>query len=303
LAANVEPEEAEALREALDASAESRSGAVQRDFSRPVRLSAHDVEALQRRFAAVLEEVEARFSNVLGVKVPIRLSSLREISAADLFAEDESPYAALRFEVRGQPGWVLWDPIPAVSAVEKVLGSRMEVPRARRLSSIECTVLNGFLGAVADVTLRSLEVEADNAVVALSREALGSWLDAGDSADPHRLHVSLRVEGPGGASRIDAYLPLGAALEAAAAEVPQELPAHLDEVDVEVSVRIRGSAVRLEQLLGLEVGDVIPLDGQVGDPALFLVEGEPFATGLLGTRRGNLAIRIEELDHETEDSR
>ena len=140
-------------------------------------------------------------------------------------------------------------------------------------------------------------------VVAQSREAIGSWQDAGDEADPHRLHVTLEIEGPGGSSRIDAYLPMGLAEKAAAADVPQELPAHLDAIDVEVSVRIEGCAVQLDQLLELEEGDVIPLNGRIGDPAIFCVEGEPFAKGIFGTRQGRLAIRIEQLDHETEDLR
>ena len=56
-------------------------------------------------------------------------------------------------------------------------------------------------------------------------------------------------------------------------------------------------------IVELEVGDVIPLDGKVGDLARFCVEGKPFARGVLGARQGLLAVRIEQLESETEKSR
>ncbi len=302
MTANVEPEEAEALRDALEESAGPRSAVAERDFSRPVRLSAADLEALERRVSAVLGDVEAAFADALGTKCPLELGGLREASAADLFGEDESAFAALRFVAAGQPAWVVWEPVAAVRAVEKVLGSSMEVRDGRRLSSIECGVLQSLLGSVADAVLRALDVEADGVTVAQTREALGGWLDAGDQADPHRLHVELTVEGPGGASRVDAYVPTGLARAAAAQDLPGELPEHLEEVEVEVSVRLEGCAVLLAQLLSLEEGDVIPLDGRVGDPASFCVQGKPYAAGTLGTHLGNLAIRIDRLNEDSEES-
>jgi len=304
VSANVEPEEARALREALEESVAPGTGVVGRDFSRPVRLSASDREALGRALENALAEAEAAISAAVGTRCGVTLDAVSEASAADLFGEDEDgAYAAIRFTVQGQPGWIVWETIAAVRTVERVLGSMGEVKQARRFSAIECTVLESLLAGVADVVLRAVNVEADDVRVAQSREALGSWLDAGDGADPHRLHFELRLESPGGPSRIDCYLPIGLAKAVAVGQEPVALPDHLDAVDVEVSVRFEGCEVRLAQLLQLEEGDVIPLDGKVGDLAHFCVEGKRYAQGVLGTREGHLAIRIEQLESEPEESR
>jgi len=304
LTANVEPEEAEALREALEESAASATGVVERDFSRPVRLSADDREALGRALEKGLGEAESGISAIVGTLCPLSLVGVSEASATDLFGEDEeSAYAVLRFTAQGQPAWIVWDTIAAVRTVERVLGSVAEVKEARRFSGIECTVLESILATLADVVLRAVDVEADDVSVAQTREALGSWMDAGDGADPHRLHIELQAETPGGSGRIDCYLPIGVAQAATVSPEPVPLPDHLDAVDVEVSVRVEGCEVRLAQLLELEEGDVIPLDGKVGDLARFCVEGKPYAEGVLGTRDGHLAIRIEHLKSETEEPR
>ena len=158
MTANVEPEEAEALRDALQEGEASAAVVAERDFSRPVRLSEHDLDGLRRRLSNVMEDVETQFSELLGKKTPVSLTGSSEMSAADLFAEEQDVYAAVRFTAAGQPGWVLWDNVAAIRAVEKVLGSVMVVKNARRLSAIECSVLETFLSTVADACLRAVDV-------------------------------------------------------------------------------------------------------------------------------------------------
>ena len=69
----------------------------------------------------------------------------------------------------------------------------------------------------------------------------------------------------------------------------------LDDVEIDVAVRIDGCEVSLEQLLALEEGDVIPLDARVGTPAKVCVDGRVIGYGITGSKNGNLAVRIERL--------
>ena len=125
-----------------------------------------------------------------------------------------------------------------------------------------------------------------------------------------RIHIELPFEGPGSASVFHVYLPMsrsgvdgGSAPGANAEASPAlDLPTHLSSVEIDVGVSIGGCDIQLEQLLELEKGDVIPLEARVGDSAILIVEGRPYACGTLGRRQENIAIRIDQLEHDREQS-
>ncbi|HED67081.1 MAG TPA: FliM/FliN family flagellar motor switch protein [Planctomycetes bacterium] len=298
---NVEPEEAEAIQAALASTDAAEPAVVERDFSRPVRLSSEELEEVERSIASLVPDIERAMAETIGSVVPLELTSVAESSATDLFGEEETgPLTALRFEVHGQPAWVLWDNVAAVRTVESILGSHADIDEPRRMTPIEEEVLQSLLLPVAHSVLAAIGAEGGNVSVAQSNEALGSWEDAGECADPYRLHVAFGIEDSESPSVIDCYIPIDPPGRSAASEGPIELPAHLDRVTVEVSARIQGSEIPLEQLLQLEPGDVIPLDAKVGEPATLCVEGKPHAAGVLGTHQGLVALRIEHLIEEGE---
>lgn len=304
MSANVEPEEAEAIRDALDVEGRSEVEVHDRDFRTPRRLSAPALEKVTRAIQSVLTAVEVELSDVLGEKAPLELASVGETTANGLFSESEGPFAAIRFDVAGQPGWVVWETLAALRSVEKVLGSAAAVKESRRFSAVESTVFESLLACAADGVLRALEVEAGGLRVAQTREALGDWREPGDDADPHRLHVELSLDGPSEPSTINLYIPVSIEDDGNEASGPErvELPDHLQSVEIQTSVRLPGCDVSLDELLALEEGDVIPLDGRIGDLAHICVDGRVLGQGTLGTRGGHLAIRIEQLLVEEQDS-
>ncbi len=81
-----------------------------------------------------------------------------------------------------------------------------------------------------------------------------------------------------------------------------ELPKHLDNVEVELGIRLAECEISLNQLLALEEGDVIPTSVRNGDPATVLVEGKELATGRLGTHQGHFAILVEQMIDHVEES-
>jgi len=298
VATNVEPHEADAIRELLDGDPGKPAGEVlDRDFRNPRRLGPEDFEEFTRQFQLELPDMELQLGDSLESICPIELGSIGEISSRGLFSDAQGPFAAIVFEVLGQPAWVLWENVAAINAVEKILGSAPDSTEARRLSSVEAQVLEGLLSIVADGALRSLKLEGSNLRVAQSLEGLGTWRDATAEADPHRLHIELPFQGPREASTFHIYIP--APLQAGAAQDPKagpvDLPKHLDEVRVDLSVTLGTCEVMLNQLLELEVGDIIPLDARVGDLASLQVEGVPHAGGTLGRVNKQVALRIEQL--------
>lgn len=299
---NVEPEETQAIMDLMGAEEERPAEIAERDFRRPRRLSGAIREDLARLFQDVVPQLEERLAEALGATHPLELYGVGEASAEEIVAESDDPLVALRFVAGGQPGWIVWENLAAVAAVEKILGSRSD-SKERRLSRVECRVVEDLLGVVAACCTESLGFSAQDYAVAQSVETLGSWRDGGESADLHRLEVELSFEGPGEASTLRVYVPCPELAGGEAAAANEELPGHLNQVGVTVSAQFAGCEVSLDQLLALEEGDVIPIEARVGDLAIVTVEGCAFGRARLGRRRGQLAIRIEQLEEKPEETR
>jgi flagellar motor switch protein FliM len=306
LSSNLEPEEAQAIRELLAEPRTADAEVVERDFRTPRRLSPPSLEGLVRELRSCVGNVGDDLGELIGKACPVEVASVSEASAGGLFSSAGDPLAAIRFDVGGQLGWILWDNVAAVRAVEKVLGSTSRSARERRFSAIELPVLESLLGCFARGIVSALGVEASGFTLVKTTESLVASQEDRDDPDPHRLHVELAVDGPGDSSTANVYVPVPerGVTDELAGVAPLEqpahiaLPSHLGDVELDVSVRIDGCDVSLDQLLALEHGDVIPLDARVGDPAHLHVDGRVFGHGSIGTRNGHLALRIDRLNIE-----
>lgn len=66
-------------------------------------------------------------------------------------------------------------------------------------------------------------------------------------------------------------------------------------VDLELGVLLGQSELRLNELMELAVGDIVPLDTHVGAAVDVPVQGEPKFRGIVGARGPRFAVRIEEV--------
>lgn len=298
MSVQVEPQEAQAI---LDAVRPEGSGArgeqvAPRDFTRPLRLSPRQLEDLRERLPRVVGQCEKELARALRTAVSIELSEIAEISADGLFADLVPPFALLRFEAAGQPGWALWELPGALAAVETALGALQPSNAPRPLSAVERRLLEKLLSEIVPRIGSGLGLNLDRLRVVEKAEEVGNWTEGGPAADPQRLRLHLALEGPGGASGIDLYLPgIGARPAAEGPKTQAELPAHLRAVVVEISARLGRSDVAFGQLLEIEAGDVIPLSTPLGAPLRVLAEGVDCAAAHLGCSDGRLAIQIEQV--------
>jgi flagellar motor switch protein FliM len=188
----------------------------------------------------------------------------------------------------------VWDIAAAVAAVEVALGTtEVKDAKPRKLSTVEKTMLKRLLGTVVQKLGPLVALEPKNLRVIDIVEELGSWRDGGALADAQRLSVHLAVHGPGGDSLMRLYLP-GFAPDKGAKrpELPKHAPEHLASVPFEVSARLGSAEIPLSDLLGLEVGDVIPLGAPADEPLRLMIEDRVCAEATLGSKDGNLAVRI-----------
>lgn len=301
MASNLLPEEIQAILDLLPKGADGApAGEVSsRDFHRPKRLSTEGRAALVEQVARLAPELERELGAALRGKLELELADLDEVHSEGLFAGVEPPFAILRFEVKGEPGWAVWDLAGAVAAIELALGMpEVAEGSARKLTSVERTMLKRLIGLPLQRVARLWKLPVENPRVVDIPEELGSWRDAGATADAQRVLVHLGLRGPGGASSLKLYLP--GVVPSAQPSPPQKKgpavtqpPEHLAPVPFDVCVRLGSAEIQLADLLQLEVGDVIPLGSRVDEPLRLVVEDRVCADVRLGTRDGELASKIE----------
>jgi len=298
-----EPRSSRVGREEMDALHGARPRPAQpvesRDFSRPRRLSGERRERVARAVRTALLGLEAQLGNLLRRTVRIELGAIGELSIEGYFATVPDPLAVLAFRAGGHPAWIVWDAPSAVIAVEQVLGAPEPRAQERPLSMLERNVLDRILSIPAERLCVALGLSSSHHSVPAKREQLGTWRDAGERADPHRVSIELLIDVVGTKSSLRVYLPTNEFLESDEHQVPlspnEKLPLHLDDVTVEVAVRLGHTELPLRDLLGLEVGDVVPIDALASAPVTLHADNRRFALGKLGRRRGRLAVRLSEI--------
>ncbi len=300
---NLTPEEVETLLDADAPIASAPSAVAPRDFRRPMRLSAVQLEKLRRTAEKALPEIESALHSWLRRPHKAVIAELSEVDAHAMLASLEEPMCVAVFDSASQPAWTVWESAAAVAAAELALGTSDVKAQARVLSSIEAKLLSNLVNKMTAVVASALGADAKGFRFAQSAEELKSSREAIGANDPQRVCVQIALESAGETSLLRVYLP---GLRAPDAEKPaasspakpaarSAVPAHLGAIPVEIGVRLGSTDLPLSELLGLEVGDVILLDVEVGSSLDVYVEGEACATARWGQHAGELAIKIDAL--------
>ncbi|MFT5292072.1 MAG: flagellar motor switch protein FliM [Planctomycetota bacterium] len=302
MSANVEPEEVEAV---LVGIADESRDAVQvesRDFRRPQRFAPATLYLFGQALKKSLFTLPNALEGTCGVKLGLSLASIGEVTAEGLFEDTGDEALLLKFLVDGQPGWMRWDAMEATALAEALLGSSSRETETRALTRLEERLVGEPLVSIVAVLAQVLGLETSGFDFAADANAAGTWRDGEGEIDSHRLDIELDITRAGSeGSTMHIYLPIQA--DTKAEQAPQvDLPDHMTDVSVEVCVQLATAEITLSQLLQLEVGDVIPTDVAVDDPAVLLVEDRPFARGHLGTHRGRFAVRLSATQEGGKDS-
>lgn len=304
----VDREEVSALMEGLGDGV-SKADVADRDFRRPRRLSRFELDEAQRRIDQVLSGAEADLSNLLRQEIRLQIQPLEEIHATALFDDLENPPAVVRFRSAGQLGWIRWNVPSAMAAIDRVLGCEPDagVPasESRSLTRLEQAILVRLLQSVVGVVSEPLGCECVDFQAISQVKGIGSWRDTERTPDPYRIALELEFATDGGSSSLQLYLPIGEARWAepgrdplpwlAENGQPLDIPDHLDRVPLDVRVELARCELRLNDLLALEVGDVIPLGVSRHQPVDVWVDERPFARGRVGRSQGRLAVQLQEL--------
>ena len=304
---DVTQEEIEALLEQLRPLARSKplpADVRERDFEVPSRLGARKLVQLRERLAGTLTAIRRGLATSLRGAVELDLADVVEVDVGKRLDELEPPFAVVRFRVAGEPGWIVWELEGAIAAIEIALGATdTEETEERALSAVERGMLRELLEPLLSELTRSIGLTPSDLSVCEGLEDLGSWREAGDRADPQRLALQLRFEGPGGESTLRTYLP-GVVPGRGEGQTPAPdapLPANLREVPVDVSARLGAADIPLSELLAIEPGDVVPLGVPDDELVTLWVEDRPCARARLGSHLGMLAVHIDHFERPDDE--
>lgn len=294
----IDPAEAEALAADTTSPTDRREVAA-RDFSEPKSLSSEQLHLAHGLITSSLQSVGALLAAPLRSFHRLHLASVREVNVEKLFDGYVSPFLVHQFEVDGDLAWAVWDSAAASHAVEAVIsgtGLSDEEPQARLLSRGEVGVLSRLMDNVTSTVCSGLGLETKSGTIAQDLDELLTLDSAGPGADARRLQVHLMLEGALGESEIVLYLPGVSASPLPDKEATSALPDHLDDVKLDVRAYLGAVDLPLSAMLAIEIGDVLPLNVEIGTPLEIYVEERACATGTWGQVRGTLAVRLDQLD-------
>jgi len=297
MATNVSPEEAAAL--AGDRT-ESKSASIEsRDFRQPRRLSPEQLVRHKRTAMRVQQELARLAVATFRVPTTADIVGVSEASMPEIVRSLAEPFSALLFECGGQSCWTLWDLPVAVAAVERMLGAtEAKEPKARALSAVERSLVQTLLVRVTTLVAGTYGIEIKNPRYVQDFVTLYAMQDAQEQGDPQRLCVQVGLQGQYGAGTIRIYLGGARLLEAAATTAAGKekarptLPAHISDLEVQLTAELASVELPLADVLAIEPGDVIPLGVDVDSPLALYVEEEACGSARWGERSGRIALRI-----------
>lgn len=296
---NVSPEEIEAL--VGDEQTTPQEVVELRDFRQPRRLSAAQQQSLGLAISQALPAMEGDLSIWLRGECTLSLSDLGEATAVGLFDDFADPLSILTFEVDGSQGWIVWDTDSALRASITALGT--EVPEdfeVRPLSPMEQGLVTDMLGVFTNHIGPLLGLEMSTTTYSQTVRDFLTQHEADTGLDLQRLYVHLNLESEAGSTTLRFYLP-GILPDVIESSAPVALlPTHLSAVSVEVCAELGSVDVSLPDLMQIEVGDVIPLNMQVGDAIDLRVEGNLAGKARWGQCKGIASIIIEDLTTPSE---
>ena len=128
----------------------------------------------------------------------------------------------------------------------------------------------------------------DSLCIAQDDEELDAHREVPGGSDTLRMLVHLSWDGPGGESDLRLYLPGITAAESenpAAPDLPRAVPEHVSGIPLEVVAYLGAIDVPLADLLGIEPGDVLPIDLPNHAPLEMYVEDRRYATAAWASTR------------------
>jgi flagellar motor switch protein FliM len=311
---DADPEEVSAEKQERAQETEKQKGAQPYNFKRPRLFSQAQNRVLNHVHESFARDLSVYLSAQLRTIVDVSLSAVDQVLYSEFVMSSAPPSALYVLDENelDHQAIVEIDPRLVVYTIEKLMGGDGEfMDDAREVSPIEQRIMS----RVMKRAYRELEESWEKAyplsveevafesnaefvqIIPAAEPALVASFDVDIYGEPSFLNICypyLMLEEMLGQSGMEQWI--SSATTAAPPEVQERYKESLRETDVTISAELGNTTLPLTELLHLQEGDVIPLEGHTEEPVQVFVNGKPkfeAAPGRSGRRR---ALRITSVD-------
>ena len=184
----VEPEEIQAIVEAVQPDASGEVAVTLRDFDEPRRISRAQLARLERSIDGVLPALGTSLQGLLRSPRKLTLGSITEVDSRGLCDGRAAPFAIASFRCDGQLGWIAWENTAAAACSEVILSGvePEDEQEPRQLTPAEARLVEGLLSRIVGAVLEPLGSSAEGTRLAQQHEELASE----DGEDDRWMHES-----------------------------------------------------------------------------------------------------------------
>ncbi len=282
----------------------------QYDFRRPDKFSKDQIRTIQMIHENFIRPLQTYFAGRFRTMVQMVVGSVDQSTYAEFIRSISTPSVLCPFTMSPLPGTCVLDinPVIAFPMIDRLFGGPgAEMPDTRALTEIEAAVMHGVIRGTLEAYAEAWRNIGDFRMSAGSIETNPMFVQV---AAPSEIVITVAIDVRVGehVGVITFCLPYPT-LE----HILDKLSAHnwfrtqsreVQPDDLEALQTIVGTAkvpvvaelgrteLTIGEVLGLEVGDVILLDGGVERPVTVRVGNQPKFTGRPGRVRGRLAVEI-----------
>jgi flagellar motor switch protein FliM len=290
--------------------------AVPFDFRRLDRIPKSQLRAIRLLHDNFVRNLGSSLSAYLRADLTLNLVSVEQLAYGEFLEGLASPTCLVLLGLRPYEGNALLEMNPAVvfSILEILLGGKGKNTSKieREITDIEQSLLDGFLR----ILLNDLKEAWENVTsIDFSVESLETEPQFVQILDPGEAFVAVAMEMRAGETtgmvnlafpslfikmmrnRFDHQLSLR---KAGSTEADQARMLRLVEpAEIELEARLQGPTLRLEDLVRLQEGEVLPFDHPVGRPIDLLVNGRRKYQGRVVSQAANCGFLVETLKDDS----
>lgn len=277
------------------------------DFTRPTKFSTDQERRLRRLLDAFCQAATTRLVAEHRLPVEFEIIDVQQLTWANAFGmlPDQSVHTTIAVSPHDARMLLSAERPLLCTALEGLLGGNAEEPVPERdLSDLDLILVRRFMGTLVELMSSAW---FDLAEVKLSPERIDTQAETVQVAPGSEPTLALTMEAR--LHRVSATVallvpyaaiaPVGAAFSRRDeddrthdASSVEALRAGLERVDVTVRAEVASTTLSIEDILALKPGDVVTLDGRVGEDVTLWADRVPVHAGRAGRHQGRRAIQL-----------
>jgi flagellar motor switch protein FliM len=279
------------------------------DFRKPQLLSAEHLVMLQTMHQSLAKNIQGLLFSMFKITADLTLAAMDQVSYGEFMLSLETPTYLLGISMQPDFGPVGFEVSSTLGSqiLEMLLGGEGNIEAedapSREFTILEMEIIRTWADRVLDevqlawdtvqplqMSVISTGVSPDQIqVVPGDTPCICAGIDVNIHNQRGRIHICYpfsTLQTIFQKSTSDQDLDRKAELRKTTLRALQQVP-------IETSVELGKASIRARQLQNLQVGDIIKLDNRATDALRFYLGDARIGTGVLGSRHGRLAVRLE----------